>query len=267
MLRFPSSRKRPITGFGDMFSSHLSSNDIWHCETTFCEIRFYTQSEYPPSTSIKYLFRPNTSDSNWCWCHWWSHTCFAPKMWLLLNPSTQGLHSSHPVNRIFTEFILGFLQARLCEGTDVVFFRTHYVRSSWNIAWWRHQMESFSALLALCVGNSPFTGELSSQRPWTRSFDVLFGLCLNKRLSKHSWGWWFETPSSPWRRHSNGKDSNDSEGTDVVCLRDQTWLCVYCWCQTPEGVVSPRRAITRATIFFLHSGRRPTGARLSRMYL
>ena len=30
------------------------------------------------------------------------------------------------------------------------------------------------------------------------------------------------------------------------CLRDQTWLCVYCWCQTPEGVVSPRRAITRA---------------------
>ena len=29
-------------------------------------------------------------------------------------------------------------------------------------------------------------------------------------------------------------------------LRDQIWLCVYCWCQTPEGVVSPRRAITRA---------------------
>ena len=22
--------------------------------------------------------------------------------------------------------------------------------------------------------------------------------------------------------------------------RDQTWLCVCCWCQTPEGVVSPR---------------------------
>ena len=29
-------------------------------------------------------------------------------------------------------------------------------------------------------------------------------------------------------------------------LRDQTGLCVYCWCQTPEGVVSPCRAITRA---------------------
>ena len=31
-----------------------------------------------------------------------------------------------------------------------------------------------------------------------------------------------------------------------LCLRDQTWLCEYCWCQTPEGVVSPPRAITRA---------------------
>ena len=26
-----------------------------------------------------------------------------------------------------------------------------------NIAWWRHQMETFSALLALCVVNSPVT--------------------------------------------------------------------------------------------------------------
>ena len=32
----------------------------------------------------------------------------------------------------------------------------------------------------------------------------------------------------------------------VSCLRDQTWLCVYCWCQTPKSVVSPRRVITRA---------------------
>ena len=33
----------------------------------------------------------------------------------------------------------------------------------------------------------------------------------------------------------------------MVCgLRDQTWLCVYCWCETPEGVVSPCWVITRA---------------------
>ena len=43
---------------------------------------------------------------------------------------------------------------------------------------WRHQMETFSALLALCVGNSPVTGEFPSQRPVTQSFDVFFDLRL-----------------------------------------------------------------------------------------
>ena len=37
---------------------------------------------------------------------------------------------------------------------------------------WCHKMEAFSALLALCVGNSPVTGEFPSQRPVTRSFHV-----------------------------------------------------------------------------------------------
>ena len=62
-----------------------------------------------------------------------------------------------------------------------------------DIAWWRHQMETFSASLALCAGNSPVTGEFPSQRPVTRSFDVFFDLRLNKRLSKQSRGWWFES--------------------------------------------------------------------------
>ena len=52
------------------------------------------------------------------------------------------------------------------------------------IPWWRHQMEAFSALLALCVGNSPVTGEFPAQRPVTRSFDVFFDLRLSKHLSK-----------------------------------------------------------------------------------
>ena len=44
---------------------------------------------------------------------------------------------------------------------------------------------------------------VNSQSPVTRSFDVFFDLRLNKRLSKQSWGWWFETPSCPWWRHCN----------------------------------------------------------------
>ena len=63
-----------------------------------------------------------------------------------------------------------------------------------KLTWWRHQMEDFSALLAICAGNSLVTGEFPAQRPVTRSFDVFFDLHLNKWLSKHSWGWLFVTP-------------------------------------------------------------------------
>ena len=48
-----------------------------------------------------------------------------------------------------------------------------------------------------------FTGHFPSQRSVTRSFDVFFDLCRNKRLNKHLWGWWFGTPSRPLWRHSN----------------------------------------------------------------
>ena len=71
-------------------------------------------------------------------------------------------------------------------------------------SWWRHQMETFSALLTICAGNSPVTSEFPTQRPVTRSFDIFFDLCLNEWLSKQSCGWWFETPSRPLWRHSNG---------------------------------------------------------------
>ena len=72
-----------------------------------------------------------------------------------------------------------------------------------TISWWRHQMETFSALLAICAGNSPVSGEFPAQRPVTRSFDVFFDLRPNKRLSKPSRGWWFETLSNPLWRHRN----------------------------------------------------------------
>ena len=67
--------------------------------------------------------------------------------------------------------------------------------------WWRHQMETCSALLALNVGNSPPTGEFPSLM--TRSFDVFFDLRLNKPLSKQSRRRWFQTPSRSIWRHCN----------------------------------------------------------------
>ena len=95
-------------------------------------------------------------------------------------------------------------------------------------AWWRHQMGTFSALLAICAGNSPVTGEFHAQGPVTRSFDVFFD--LNKRLSKQWWVWWFETPSRPLWRHCNeltGCQSISSATSryslDLLRLDDVPW--------------------------------------------
>ena len=40
-------------------------------------------------------------------------------------------------------------------------------------------METFPALLAICTGNSPVTGEFPSKRQVTQSFDVFFEMRLN----------------------------------------------------------------------------------------
>ena len=74
---------------------------------------------------------------------------------------------------------------------------------------WKH-------LLAICAGNSPETGEFPYKRPETRSFDIFFFLRTNKRRSKQSWDWWFETPS----RQCNTQVIN-------IWLRNHRWVS-YC---------------------------------------
>ena len=90
-----------------------------------------------------------------------------------------------------------------------------------NLKWWRHQMETFSASLAICAGNSPVPGELPAQRPVTRSFDVFFDLRLNKWLSKQSWDWWFETLLRPLWRHCNKTGLKCKVVTLECCLSCQ----------------------------------------------
>ena len=123
--------------------------------------------------------------------------------------------------------------------------------------WWRHQMEIFSALLAICAGNSPVPGEFPAQRPVTRSFDVFFDLRLNKRLCKQSWGWWFETPSRPFWRHrimDNPSKIHESCRNSLVRTfslitnyseilhREQHGPCWLChWDITGKGITFARR--------------------------
>ena len=71
-------------------------------------------------------------------------------------------------------------------------------------------------------------GEFTGPRwiPHTKASDAelwcfFFYLCPNKRLSKQSWGWWFETLSCPLWRHRNA----------ISCLmmtwrHQEPWYCL-----------------------------------------
>ena len=99
-----------------------------------------------------------------------------------------------------------------------------------SISWWRHQMETFSALLVLCAKYSPVTGEFYSQRPVTWSFDIFFDLRPNKRLSKQSWGWWFETPSRSLLGHCNDYAWLTHDFWAILQLFNGTkWLVCVTW--------------------------------------
>ena len=116
------------------------------------------------------------------------------------------LHSGIPIPgwwHLYIEMAPYWLTDKKNKLLKMFSSRSFYEQMHWKFSWWRHQMEIFSSLLALCVGNSPVPGEFPIQRPVTQSFDVFCDLRLNKRLGKQSRRWWFETPSCSLWRHCN----------------------------------------------------------------
>ena len=114
--------------------------------------------------------------------------------WIKCNPS---------IDELFTSIIKYGMKLLIHSQTSAVRNFVPYNCELVGCSWWRHLMEIFSALPAICGRNSPVTGEFPAQRPVTRSFDVFFDLHPNKRLSKQWRGWWFETLSCALWRHRN----------------------------------------------------------------
>ena len=94
---------------------------------------------------------------------------------------------------------------------DVIYSCFHRI---WPFSWWRHQMETFSALLAFCAGNSPVSGEFPSQKLVTRDF--MFSLiCV--------WinDWVNNSEAGDLRRHRAHYD------VIVMCCRSQSVATVH----------------------------------------
>ena len=131
-------------------------------------------------------------------------------------------------------------------------------------------MATFSALLALCEGNSPVPGEFPKHRPETRSFDTFFDLHLNKYLSKQSRHRWFETPTCSLRRYCNGvntfrKAIAEIKGNvnffHVREHRDFRWL-ITIWRLSNSGQVLQWRHNEHDGV----SNHQPHGCLLNRLY-
>ena len=89
---------------------------------------------------------------------------------------------------------LGSVRRKLFSWHEVILWSKIFpVSPLIPIAWWRHQMETFSALLALCAGTSPVTGEFRSQRP----------------LTAKPWSFLWSTPEQSWNGSANDHDAGD----------------------------------------------------------
>ena len=87
---------------------------------------------------------------------------------------------------------------------------SHHSWREWSsYTWWRHQLEIFSALLALCAGNSPVTGEFDRWIPGTGASDAEL---------------WCFLWSAPW---INGWVNNREAG-DLRCHRAHYDVIVMC---------------------------------------
>ena len=95
--------------------------------------------------------------------------------------------------------MLGLKSIQISKGSPACIVMT---KLGSRYIWWSHQMETFSALLAPCAGNSPVPVN-SPHKGQRHGALMFFHLCLNKLLSKQRWRRWFYTPSRSLWRHCN----------------------------------------------------------------
>ena len=113
-----------------------------------------------------------------------------------------------------------------------------------SISWWRHQIDTFSALLAFCAGNSPVTGQLPSQRPVTRSFGVFFDLRMHKLLSKQMRRRRFGTPSQSLWRHCDAMSETVLIPGSRKGAHFSHWLRPYSDIERKNNKKTPKRTTT-----------------------
>ena len=100
---------------------------------------------------------------------------------------------------IFNDFVVKYCHSRCWTAV----YRESAVSSRDDVIKWKHfpRYWPFVRGIHRSPVNSPHKGQ------WRGALMFSLICASNKRLSKQSWGWWFDTPSRSLWRHSNGKHS------------------------------------------------------------
>ena len=168
----------------------------------FVFVFFFSEKEYTNS-----LTNPDTLNKTWGLCSHHFLTCFEISLctWYdyrlpliktitlkaLLNEDDISYRMKHSFFE--KEWLLQLTELTNAKAIPIAYQQYHITHCYQVSTWWRHQMETFSALLAFSAGNTPVTGEFPAQRPVTRCFGVFFNLRPNRHLSTQWRRWWFET--------------------------------------------------------------------------
>ena len=110
---------------------------------------------------------------------WWRPIC----RWFVEGPFSFTAVSYTPlfkINSVGTRGVNSSPQNMMTSSTGNIFCVTGLLCGEFTGYWWIPRTKASDA-----------------------EFDVFFDICLNKRMNKQWWGWWFETPSCPLWRHCN----------------------------------------------------------------
>ena len=107
----------------------------------------------------------------------WHNTCTCVLRCVLIDWFTYGdrrelslyIHKHIHCRNVYHTHICIFIYMKILISELYIYWSCRYT-------WWRHQMETFSALLALCAGNSPVIGEFphEGQWRWTLMFSLIY---------------------------------------------------------------------------------------------
>ena len=104
-------------------------------------------------------------------------------------------HCSHNKNTLMLCLLASFL-IMLIACSIIMFLKSRYFASLHVVfTWWRHQMETFPRYWPFVRGvhRSPVNSQHKGQ--WRGAWILSLICTWIDGWVKHSWGWWFETPS------------------------------------------------------------------------